>query len=138
MSHSHPQSEKLGEPEMTEARPVASEPSISLHLSGIHIFLHRCFLGYTMIANILYVIDDDVGPSTQIIRVLLVFTVCQTVTFTIFGRLSDIFGRRWYYIGGNLLAIIGFVVVSSQAKTVNVVIGGVSPPILSSVTRRGR
>jgi hypothetical protein len=27
MSHSHPQSEKLGEPEMTEARPVASVDS---------------------------------------------------------------------------------------------------------------
>ncbi|KAI1618323.1 fungal trichothecene efflux pump [Exophiala viscosa] len=150
MSHSNPQLEKLGEAEMMEeAIPVHSGDSFDsvkeVAIGGnspqdlpAHYFRSPRFLGtylgfifsyaagflaYTMIANVLYVIDADIGPSPQIIWVLLVFTVCQTVTFTIFGRLSDIFGRRWYYIGGNLLAIIGFI-VSSQAKSVNAVIGG--------------
>jgi len=38
------------------------------------------------------------------------------------GRLSDIFGRRWFFIGCSLLATIGCV-VGGTAKNVNSLIG---------------
>jgi len=67
---------------------------------------------------------DILGPSPDIIWVLLVFVLCQGVTFTIVGRLSDVFGRRWFYLFGNTLALVGFVVCGS-AKKVTTIIGGV-------------
>lgn len=47
--------------------------------------------------------------------------------FPIMGRLSDIFGRRWFFIGAYLLAFIGYL-VAGRAKSLNTVIGGVSHP----------
>ncbi len=32
--------------------------------------------------------------------------------FLIQGRLSDLFGRRWFFIGGNLLALLGIIICS--------------------------
>ncbi|OCK84372.1 siderophore iron transporter, partial [Lepidopterella palustris CBS 459.81] len=81
------------------------------------------FLGYVMVANILTIINADIGPSSEYVWVLLVYTLCQTITFTVVGRLADLFGRRWYFIGGNVLAMVGYL-VSSRAKNMNTVIGG--------------
>jgi len=33
----------------------------------------------------------------------------QTLSGVLFGRLSDFVGRRWVFIGGNLVACVGFV-----------------------------
>jgi MFS family permease len=38
------------------------------------------------------------------------------------GRLSDLFGRRWFFILGNLLSLVGCI-VSATAKTIPVLIG---------------
>jgi MFS family permease len=65
------------------------------------------------------------GPSDQSIWVLLSYILSESVTFTVIGQLSDIFGRRWYYIGGTILALIG-AIICSRATSVNMVIGGVS------------
>lgn len=42
--------------------------------------------------------------------------------FLIQGRLSDLFGRRWFFIGGSLVALLG-VIISATAPNVNVLIG---------------
>lgn len=41
----------------------------------------------------------------------------------IVGRLSDVVGRRWFIIGGQVFAIVGST-ISATAKSVNVVITG--------------
>lgn len=54
--------------------------------------------------------------------------------FTLNGRLSDIFGRRYFFIGGATLGLVGFV-ISGTAKNLSTIIGGVSQnafPILQS------
>lgn len=43
--------------------------------------------------------------------------------FLIVGRLSDIFGRRWFFIIGNLLSLIGSI-VAATAKHPDAIIGG--------------
>jgi MFS family permease len=45
------------------------------------------------------------------------------VGLTLVGRLSDIFGRRWFFIIGTALGCLG-AIIASTAKTVNVLIGG--------------
>lgn len=39
------------------------------------------------------------------------------------GRLSDIFGRRWFMIGGGVLGIIGSL-MNPTAKDINTILGG--------------
>ena len=44
-------------------------------------------------------------------------------TYTILGRLSDLFGRRWFFIGGNAIALVG-IIVCAVAHNVNTLIVG--------------
>ena len=45
------------------------------------------------------------------------------MVLTIIGRVSDIFGRRYVFIGGAVLAVVGSIVCAT-AKNVNSLIGG--------------
>jgi len=66
--------------------------------------------------------DHTLGPSKNINWVALVWTLCTGIGFTLVGRLSDIFGRRYFFIASSILATIGCA-VASTAKTVNQLIG---------------
>lgn len=45
------------------------------------------------------------------------------VGLTLVGRLTDTFGRRWFFIAGTALGCIGSI-IASTAKSINVLIGG--------------
>jgi MFS family permease len=76
-----------------------------------------------MPSNSLALINEALGPSPNITWVALAYTLGLSVGFLIVGRLSDIFGRRWFFIGGNAFALIG-AIVSATATHVESIIGG--------------
>lgn len=49
----------------------------------------------------------------------------SAVTLTIIGRVTDIFGRRWVFVGGAFLGIVGSIVCAT-AQSVNAMIGGMT------------
>lgn len=63
------------------------------------------------------------GPSPYISWVNIARTLSLSFTYTILGRLSDLFGRRWFFIGGNCVAIVG-IIVCAVAQNVNTLIIG--------------
>ncbi|RYC63397.1 hypothetical protein CHU98_g2827 [Xylaria longipes] len=73
--------------------------------------------------NILSYINADIGPSPYISWVNIGRTLALSFTYTILGRLSDIFGRRWFFIIGNIVALVG-IIVCSTAQNVNSLIVG--------------
>ena len=52
--------------------------------------------GYALIAPVLTEINDELGPSDNITWVGIAYVLCEAVVFLIVGRLSDLFGRRWF------------------------------------------
>jgi len=61
--------------------------------------------GFALIAPVLPQINDDLGPSPNITWLGLGYLVGEAVFFLLVGRLSDVFGRRWfglYYFNHNL------------------------------------
>jgi MFS family permease len=76
-----------------------------------------------MPSNSLALINESIGPSDNITWVALAYSLGLSIGFLIVGRLSDIFGRRWFFIGGNALALIG-AIVSGTATHVESIIGG--------------
>ncbi|KAL5362255.1 fungal trichothecene efflux pump [Aspergillus floccosus] len=80
------------------------------------------YLGYVLPANLLTFINQDIGPSPNITWVTLSYTLGLSVGFLIFGRLSDIFGRRWFFIAGNGLGLLGSI-IGATASNVNALIG---------------
>jgi MFS family permease len=76
-----------------------------------------------MPSNSLALINESIGPSPNINWVALSYTLGLSVGFLIVGRLSDIFGRRWFFIIGNSFALIGSI-CSATATSVNAIIAG--------------
>ncbi|KAK4580435.1 hypothetical protein LTR86_000638 [Recurvomyces mirabilis] len=77
--------------------------------------------GYGLIAPVLTEINQDIGPDPNINWVPLANLTCGAVFFLLVGQLSDIFGRRWFFIFGSSLALIGSI-VGAFAKDVNTLI----------------
>jgi MFS family permease len=84
------------------------------------------FGGFGLIAPVLDAIAKDIGnplnPS-QVNWLALVYTLCLAVGGTLVGRFTDIFGRRWFFIAGAALGVVG-AIVCATAKNIPVAIGG--------------
>ncbi|TKA78438.1 hypothetical protein B0A55_03049 [Friedmanniomyces simplex] len=78
--------------------------------------------GYALVAPVLSDIDADLGPSPNIAWVGLVYVLTEAVFFLLVGRLSDIFGRRWFFITGSLIGLVG-TIIGATAHSVNTLIG---------------
>lgn len=90
-------------------------------------------------ATILVQIGTALGDTTNIVWLAGGWSVASSVSFSIAGSLSDIFGRRYVTLTGQALSIIGAVrmkwipfsrklrfsqVVGGTAKTTSVVVAG--------------
>ncbi|CEJ91135.1 hypothetical protein VHEMI06868 [[Torrubiella] hemipterigena] len=102
-----------------------------------HYFLSRNFIGslaaiglasmaaiggFSLIAPVLGNIDASIGPDQSIVWVSLSNNLTQAIGLTIAGRLSDIFGRWYFQIGGALLALVGCI-LAVTAVNVRMLIG---------------
>jgi len=77
--------------------------------------------GYGLISPILTQINEDIGPSPNILWVGLANLVLGAITFLMVGQLSDIFGRRWFFIIGSAIALVGSI-IGACAQDVNTLI----------------
>jgi len=51
------------------------------------------------------------------------YTMCNAIAFMICGANSDLFGRRWFLIGGNVLMLVGHL-MCGLAKNATTMIAG--------------
>jgi MFS family permease len=79
--------------------------------------------GFALAAPLLGVINDDIGPDPNYLWIALVYTLTLAIGQVLVGRLSDLFGRRWFFILGSVLALIGCI-VSALATSIPMLIGG--------------
>ncbi|KAF4458452.1 fungal trichothecene efflux pump [Fusarium albosuccineum] len=94
-------------------------------MTGIGLGLMAGVAGFGYAAPILGIINNDIGPDANINWVALTYTLTSAVTLTIIGRVTDIFGRRWVFVGGAALGIVGSIVCAT-AQSVNSLIGGMT------------
>ncbi|RDW72199.1 MFS general substrate transporter-28 [Coleophoma crateriformis] len=78
--------------------------------------------GFALAAPNLGVINADIGPDANLAWVALVYTLTLAVGLLLVGRLSDLFGRRWFFICGSILALIGNI-VAATAQSIPALIG---------------
>jgi MFS family permease len=72
-------------------------------------------------ANSLALIDASIGPSPNLSWVALSYTLGLSIGFLLVGRLSDIFGRRWFFIIGNSFALVGAIIGATANKVDNLI-----------------
>ncbi|CAK7232396.1 hypothetical protein SBRCBS47491_008255 [Sporothrix bragantina] len=91
-----------------------------------------------MPSAVLSTINAALGPSPLISWWAIGRTAAQSVTFTLVGRLSDIFGRRYFFLGGNALALIGIAITASSFSIAQLAIGsaitGIGEAVQNSYT----
>jgi hypothetical protein len=73
-------------------------------------------------APLLSIINAELGPNKNFIWVSLIYNVTLSVCLVLVGKLSDVFGRRYFFIGGQLIAVIGCI-VCAKSTSVPMLIG---------------
>lgn len=81
--------------------------------------------GYGLPAPVLGIINQDIGPDPDLIWVALGYSLTMAIGFTLFGRFTDIFGRRYSCIGGSVLGLIGCI-IAATAQSIPQLIAGSS------------
>lgn len=84
-----------------------------------------CYFGFVLPANVLSIINEDIGPDPNFVWTAMIvsgdfrekrilkandcmqWNLTQAVSFVLVGRLSDLFGRRWFFIIGNSIGLVG-------------------------------
>lgn len=79
--------------------------------------------GFTFVAPILVYVNEDIGPDPNLTWVALSYLLTSSIGLIIVGRLTDIFGRRWFFIVGNAIATLGSIVCAT-ASSVTALIAG--------------
>lgn len=76
------------------------------------------FATYLMPVTSLAILNTPalIGVSANSTWVALSWTLLSAVSFTLLGRLSDIFGRRWFFAGSTFSAVIGSIIGATATK----------------------
>jgi MFS family permease len=98
-------------------------PGLIGSLTAGVLLANSIYIGYALPVNILSVINVDIGPSPNIYLISLMYTLFTGVLNLFFARISDILGRRYFLVGGQLFGAIGSVVCAT-GNTVEVLIAG--------------
>lgn len=72
---------------------------------------------------ILTFINADLGPDPRYTWITISWNLGGAMFVTIGGRLSDIFGRRYFFLAGSALLILGSI-VSATGQNINQMIAG--------------
>ncbi|KAH8647972.1 fungal trichothecene efflux pump [Xylariales sp. PMI_506] len=79
--------------------------------------------GFSFIAPILAEINADIGPSPDLNWVAWTYTLTSAVGMMVVGRVTDIFGRRWFFIVGSAIALLGSI-ICAIAQNIPTLIAG--------------
>lgn len=99
-------------PEPASSTPVMSERQIRLVLYGLMAGMFLSSLDQTVVGTAIRTIGDDLHGLDQQAWVTTAYLITATIMTPIYGKLSDIFGRRPLY----LFAITVFIVASFLAS----------------------
>jgi MFS family permease len=73
--------------------------------------------------SILSYINADLGPDPRYTWITIAWNLGGAIFVTVGGRLSDIFGRRYFFLAGSVILIIGSI-VSATGQSINQMIAG--------------
>lgn len=78
---------------------------------------------FGLASPLLATINQDIGPSPDIDWVSYVYNLVLACSLCLVGRLGDIFGRRWFFITGNFLALIGTIIAATSVNVPMLIVG---------------
>jgi MFS family permease len=100
-----------------------TSPRLVGSIAAAVLLANSCYIGYSLPANILTVINADIGPTPNIYLITLMYSLFMGVLHLFCARISDVVGRRYFLIGGQLFGVTGSI-ICAKANSINVLIAG--------------
>ncbi|KIW35176.1 uncharacterized protein PV07_01890 [Cladophialophora immunda] len=117
------------EVEPGEAEPEEVEPVVTPRTWAVVFIMAMgyglCFWPVPVFAAIGSQVAAAKGDPDKASWFVPAWTLSITVCFMICGANTDLLGRRWFLVGGNVICVIGHLVIGT-AKTANTIIVGMS------------
>ena len=104
--------------EMEPWSNLLSKNQIVLTMAGVMLSLFLASLDQTIVTTALPQIVSDLGGFSKLTWVTSSYLVASTTVVPITGRLTDIYGRKKFFVGGVLVFLLGSV-LSGQSETMN-------------------
>ncbi|MCU1527221.1 MAG: transporter permease [Frondihabitans sp.] len=100
------------------SKPVMSHRQILLVIYGLMAGMFLSALDQTVVGTAIRTIGDDLHGLNQQAWVTTAYLIASTITTPIYGKLSDIFGRRPLYIFGITVFILGSLMSSFSTSMI--------------------
>ncbi|MFZ6993374.1 MDR family MFS transporter [Curtobacterium sp. RRHDQ66] len=94
-------------PASTPGKPIMTHRQILLVIYGLMAGMFLSSLDQTIVGTAIRTIGDDLHGLDQQAWVTTAYLIASTITTPIYGKLSDVFGRRPLYIFGIAVFILG-------------------------------
>jgi EmrB/QacA subfamily drug resistance transporter len=92
---------------MDDDFPVLPRRDVILTLAGVMLALFLSALDQTIVATALPSIVLDLGGFDRLTWITTSYLVASTTAVPIAGRLSDMYGRKWFFVIGIVIFLVG-------------------------------
>ncbi|CAK7235600.1 hypothetical protein SBRCBS47491_009351 [Sporothrix bragantina] len=107
---------------------TGQEVGMTWHSVFAVISMMFCYNSYVMTLvippAILSYINTDLGPDPSYTWITVSWNLGGAIFVTVAGRLSDIFGRRYFMIAGSLLLVVGSIICATGQTIGQMIAGG--------------
>ncbi len=102
----------MGPPAMAQTPAIQlSRRQLAGTIGGVLLGMLLAAIDQTIVSTALPRIVSDLGGLDQLAWVVSAYMLTSTAGVPVWGRLSDIFGRRWFYIAGMAVFLLGSALV---------------------------
>lgn len=116
-------------PQSSPDRPTVTVPHASattgrqraLVLAGVIVGMLFAALDQTVVSTAMPRVVADLGGLTQYAWIFTAYMLASTVTVPVYGKLSDIYGRRPFFAGGLVLFMIGSALAGTSQDMVQLI-----------------
>src|SRR6476659_8178351 len=95
---------------------VEKDQNLKLVVTGLLLAILMAAMDNTIVATAMGTIVSDLGGFDKFVWVTSAYMVATMAGMPIFGKLSDMYGRKRFYIGGLLLFLLGSILCGTAAS----------------------
>lgn len=96
-----------GTPWASNGTPKIETRTLLAVMGSVLLGMLLAALDQTVVGPAMPKIIGDLGGFNQYAWVVTSYLLTSTITVPIFGKLSDMYGRKWFYVGGIVVFLIG-------------------------------